>query len=55
MLNIEDFEIAQQILQLRIKILQVEEERINGAETLNMIEARTKLKESLQVNRKVTQ
>jgi PHD/YefM family antitoxin component YafN of YafNO toxin-antitoxin module len=44
-MNIEAFEKREQILALRAKILQAEQERINGADTISVSEARQKLRE----------
>lgn len=44
-MNIEAFEKREQILVLREKILQAEQERINGADTIGVSEARRKLRE----------
>lgn len=44
-MNIDAFEQREQVLQLRAKVLQAEEERISGAETLSIAEARKKLRE----------
>ena len=46
-MNIEAFEKREQMLQLRAKVLQAEEERMSGAQTLSPAEARTRLKERL--------
>lgn len=47
LLSIEAYEKKEQILNLRAKVLQAEQERINGAKTLSVAEAREKLKERL--------
>lgn len=44
-MNIEAFEKREQILNLRAKVLQAEEERLNGAKTLSVSEARKALRE----------
>ena len=44
-MNIDAFEQREQVLQLRAKVLQAEEERISGAETLSIADARKKLRE----------
>lgn len=44
-MNIEAFERREQILNLRAKVLQAEEERLNGAKTLSVSEARKALRE----------
>ncbi|HZK58005.1 MAG TPA: type II toxin-antitoxin system Phd/YefM family antitoxin [Clostridia bacterium] len=46
-MSIEAFEKREQILDLRLKILQAEQERINGAETITVPEARKRLKERI--------
>ena len=42
-MNIDAFERREQILQLRAKVLQAEQERMEGAETLSASEARKRL------------
>ena len=44
-MNIDAFERREQILQLRAKVLQAEQERMDGAETLSVSEARKRLRE----------
>lgn len=44
LMSIDAFEKREQILQLRAKVLQAEQERINGAETLSVTEARRRLR-----------
>lgn len=44
-MNIDAFERREQILNLRAKVLQAEEERLNGAKTLSVSEARKALRE----------
>lgn len=44
-MNIDAFEKREQALDLRAKILQAEEERLNGAKTRSISEARKKLRE----------
>ena len=44
-MSLEAFERREQILKLRAKVLQAEQERIEGAETLTIAEAREKLRE----------
>jgi len=44
-MNIDAFEKREQILTLREKILQAEQERLNGAETLSVSEAKKRLRE----------
>ena len=43
-MNIDAFERREQILQLRAKVLQAEQERMEGAETLSVSEARKRLR-----------
>ena len=45
LMSIDTFEKREQILQLRAKVLQGEQERISGEETLSISEARKRLKE----------
>lgn len=47
LLSIEAYEKKEQMLNLRAKVLQAEQERIDGAKTLSVAEAREKLKERL--------
>lgn len=44
-MDIEAFEKREQILQLRAKVLQAEQERLEGAESISISEARRRLKE----------
>lgn len=44
-MNIDAFEKREQALELRAKIMQAEEERLNGAKTRSISEARKKLRE----------
>ena len=44
-MSIEAFEKREQILQLRAKVLQAEQERINGEATISVTEARRRLRE----------
>ncbi len=46
-MSIEAFEKREQILQLRSKILQGEQERLDGEDTLSISEARNRLRERL--------
>ncbi|MCD8329970.1 MAG: type II toxin-antitoxin system Phd/YefM family antitoxin [Lachnospiraceae bacterium] len=46
-MSIEAFEKREQILELRAKVLQAEQERIAGEPTLTVSEARAKLRERL--------
>ncbi len=45
LMSIDAFEKREQILQLRARVLQAEQERISGAETINVSEARKRLRE----------
>lgn len=45
LMSIDAFEKREQVLQLRARILQAEQERISGAETLSISEARRRLRE----------
>lgn len=45
LMSIEAFERREQILQLRAKVLQAEQERLDGAETISVSEARKRLRE----------
>ena len=45
LMSIEAFEKREQILQLRAKVLQAEQERLDGAETISVSEARRRLRE----------
>lgn len=45
LMSIEAFEKREQVLQLRAKILQAEQERLDGAETISVSEARRRLRE----------
>lgn len=47
LMSIGAFEKREQILQLRAKVLQAEQERISGAENLGVSEARRRLRERL--------
>lgn len=44
-MNIDAFEKREQMLKLRAKVLQAEQERIEGAETMSVSEARKRLRE----------
>lgn len=48
-MSIDAYEKREQILKLRAKVLQAEEERLNGAKTLTIAEAREKLMERVHV------
>ena len=45
LMSIEAFEKREQVLQLRAKVLQAEQERLDGAETISVLEARRRLRE----------
>lgn len=45
LMSIEAFERREQILQLRAKVLQAEQERLDGVETVSVSETRTRLRE----------
>lgn len=45
LMSIEAFERREQILQLRAKVFQAEQERLDGAETVSVSEARKRLRE----------
>ena len=46
-MNIDAFEKREQILELRAKVLQAEQERIEGAETMSIAETKKRLRERL--------
>lgn len=46
-MDIDAFEKREQILELRAKVLQAEQERIEGAETMSIAETRRRLRERL--------
>lgn len=46
-MNIDAFERREQILNLRAKVLQAEEERLSGSKTLSVAEARKALRERI--------
>jgi hypothetical protein len=46
-MSIEAYEKREQMLQLRTKVMQAEQERIDGAEILCISQARQKLKERI--------
>lgn len=50
LMDIDAFEKREQILQLRAKVLQAEEERISGAETLSVSEVKKRLRERINEN-----
>lgn len=45
LMSIEAFEKREQVLKLRAKVLQAEQERINGEATMSVTEARRRLRE----------
>ena len=47
LMSIEAFEKREQVLQLRAKVLQAEQERMDGAETLSVSQARERLRERI--------
>lgn len=47
LMSIDAFEKREQMLRFREKVLQAEQERVNGAETLSVSDARQKLRERL--------
>lgn len=47
LMSIDAFEKREQMLQLREKVLQAERERIDGAETISISDARQRLRERL--------
>ena len=47
LMSIEAFEKREQMLQLRAKVLQAEQERMDGAETLSVSQARERLRERI--------
>ena len=49
-MSIEAFERREQLLELRAKVLQAEQERLNGAETVNISDARRMLRERVYGN-----
>ena len=46
-MDINAFEKREQALKLRARVLQAEEERINGANTISVAEARKRLRERI--------
>lgn len=48
LMSIDASEKKEQLLQLRTRVLQAEQERIDGAKTLNIAEARKRLRERLR-------
>lgn len=47
LMSIDAFEKREQLLSLRARVLQAEQERIDGAETLSVSEARKRLRERI--------
>lgn len=47
LMSIDAFEKREQMLQLRAKVLQAEQERVDGAETLSVSQARQQLRERI--------
>ncbi|WP_276850591.1 type II toxin-antitoxin system Phd/YefM family antitoxin [Enterocloster lavalensis] len=47
LMSIEAFERREQMLRLREKVLQAEQERLNGAKTISVSEARQRLRDRL--------
>lgn len=47
LMSMDAFEEREQLLKLRAKVLQAEQERLEGAETLSVSEARRRLRERL--------
>lgn len=47
LMSIDAFEQREELLKLRAKVLQAEQERLEGAETLSISEARKRLRERL--------
>ena len=47
LMSIDAFEKREQMLQLRAKVLQAEQERIDGAETLSVSQVRERLRERI--------
>lgn len=48
-MNVDTFEKREQMLKFRVKVLQAEQERIEGAETMRVLEARKQLRERVKV------
>ena len=48
LMSIDAFEKREQVLQLRSKVLQAEQERIDGESTLSVSEARSRLRERVR-------
>lgn len=47
LMSIDAFEKREQMLKLRAKVLQAEQERLDGAETLSISQARSRLRERI--------
>jgi PHD/YefM family antitoxin component YafN of YafNO toxin-antitoxin module len=47
LMSIEAFEKREQMLELRAKVLQAEQERVDGAKTLSISDARKRLRERI--------
>lgn len=47
LMSIDAFERREQMLQLRFKVLQAEQERLDGAKTISLAQARGQLKERI--------
>ncbi|HJA81771.1 MAG TPA: type II toxin-antitoxin system Phd/YefM family antitoxin [Candidatus Mediterraneibacter intestinipullorum] len=47
LMDINAFEKREQVLKLRARVLQAEEERINGVNTISVAEARKRLRERI--------
>lgn len=54
LMSIDASEKKEQLLQLRTRVLQAEQERIDGAKTLNIAEARKRLRERLSEKENVS-
>ena len=48
-MNVDTFEKREQMLKFRVKVLQAEQERIEGAETMRVLEARKQFRERVKV------
>lgn len=49
-MSIDAFERREQLLKLRLKVLQAEEERLSGAKPISVADARRKLRERIHEN-----
>lgn len=54
LMSIDASEKKERLLQLRTRVLQAEQERIDGAKTLNIAEARKRLRERLSEKENVS-